>query len=120
MSRSILHGVGAAQDPDVVDYYNKACMFLIVYSAGQDPEVIDEMKITAAKLKDGGDRGELEDATSGDEMSEESDEGDAANWVDEDEQEQSKKKKVFLSVDTVPTATSRCVSWWRRLFFLRL
>ena len=59
------------------------------------------MKITAAKLKDGGDGGKLEDATSSDEMSEESHEGDVTDWVDKDEQEQSKKKKVFLSVDKV-------------------
>ena len=43
----------------------------------------------------------MEDATSSDKMSEESDEGDAADWIDEDEQEQSKKKKVFSSVDKV-------------------
>ena len=101
MNRSILHGVGAAKDPDFVDYYNKARAFPIVYSASQDPEVIDEIKIAAAELKDGGNRGKLEDATSGDETSEESDEGNAANRVDEDEQEQSKKKKVFFCVDKV-------------------
>jgi hypothetical protein len=103
MYRAILHGIGAAEDPDVTDNYNKARAFPIAYSADDDPEVVDEMNIAAAELKEGNENDEDPQEISSDESSEESD---TDEWEDnEDSREGQVKTKKFSCVDKV-----RCVT----------
>ena len=89
-TRAIFHGLGIADDPDEIDYYEKARAFPIVYLADDDPEVIEEMKVAAAELKDGGDNSdenEIEDSSgSPSDDSTDGSEGESAEdeWVDED------------------------------------
>jgi hypothetical protein len=85
----IFHGLRITDDPDEIDYYEKARAFPIVYSPDDNPEVIEEMKVVAAELKDGGDNSdenEIEDSSgSPSEDSTDSSEGESAEdeWVDE-------------------------------------
>ena len=87
-------------DPDKIDNYNKARAFPIAYSADDDPEVADEMRIAAAELKEGdGDKDDNEHEISSDESSDESDKDE---WEeDEDGSQGQLKKKKFSSVDKV-------------------
>src|SRR6202051_1711406 len=98
--RAILHGVGAMDDPDKIDNYNKACAFPIAYSADNDPEVLNEMRIAATELKEGdSDKDDNEHKISSDESS---DELDKDEWEeDEDGSGGRLKKKKFSSIDKV-------------------
>jgi hypothetical protein len=60
--RAIYSGMGIADDPDVDDYYTRACHFPITYSPDNDPEVVEKMCIAVAELKKGGDNSEDEAA----------------------------------------------------------
>ena len=103
MFRAILHGIGAADNPDVTDNYNKARAFPIAYSADDDPEVVDEMNIAAVELKEGNEEDEDRQETSSDESS---DDEDMDKWEDdEDSREGRAKDKRFSCVDKV-----RCVT----------
>lgn len=83
--RAILHSTGAANHPDKIDNYNKAHAFPIAYSADDDPEVVDEMKIVAAELKKGNDNNNDKAEMSSDESSGDSGESDEGEWEgDED------------------------------------
>ena len=53
--------MGAAEDPDINDYYDKSCEFPLTYSPEEDPEVIEEMWVAAAKLERGENNSEGED-----------------------------------------------------------
>ena len=64
--------MGIADDPDVNDYYTRACGFPIAYSPDNDPEVVEEMCIAAAELKNVGDDSE-DEATK-----------DSENWSDDE------------------------------------
>ena len=41
----------AAGDPDIDSYYNKSHEFPLTYDSKEDPEVIEEMQVTASKLE---------------------------------------------------------------------
>jgi len=96
--RAIYAGMGIADAPDVDAYYPKARGFPITYSPEDDPEVIEEMRITAAELKKGGDdsndealeasgeQSSSEDETSSDEVGE----GAEKDWVDEPDEDTDK------------------------------
>jgi hypothetical protein len=60
VARAIYSGMGIADDPDVDDYYTRACGFPTTYSPDDNPEVVEEMHIAAAELKKGGDNSEDE------------------------------------------------------------
>src|ERR1700723_1586715 len=64
--------MGAAEDPDVDDYYNKSREFPLTYSPEEDPEVIEEMRVAAAELERG------ENDSEGEEDGNESDESSAS------------------------------------------
>ena len=101
--RAILHGVGAANDPDKIDNYNKARAFPIAYSADDDPEVVNEMKIAVEELREGNDKDKNEQEMLSDESSEESGEDE---WEDnKDGSKGQSKKKRFFSVDKMCFAT---------------
>jgi hypothetical protein len=107
--------MGIADDPDTDDYYTKARGFPITYSPDEDPEVIEEMRIAQAELKNGGDESEDEDmegaggegSSEDDTTSGEDGEVGAEDWVDEGSDEESsagqskRKRKVLSSVDKV-------------------
>jgi hypothetical protein len=103
MFRAILHGIGAADDPYVTDNCNKARAFPIAYSADDDPEVVDEMNITAVELKEGNEKDEDRQETSSDESSDESDMDECED--DDDSHDGRAKTKRFSCVDKV-----RCVT----------
>jgi hypothetical protein len=104
--------MGIENDPDIDNYYTKACGFAITYS----PEVIEVMHITKAELKKGGEDSEDEDmegagresSSEDDTTSEEDGKVDAEDLVDKGKEAeessvgQSKHKhKVLSSVDKV-------------------
>ena len=60
--------MGAAEDPDIDDYYNKSHEFPLTYSPEKDPEVIEEMRVAAAELERG------ENSSEGEEDGDDSDE----------------------------------------------
>ena len=108
--------MGIADDPDVDDYYTKACGFPITYFPDDNPEVIEEMCISVAKLKHGDDVNEREgsnkESSSDDETTSEEDteSGAEEDWVNEDiseavgggqPEQQKKKQKTLTSVDKV-------------------
>ena len=45
--------MGAAENPDIDDYYDKSHEFPLTYSPEEDPEVIEEMWVTVARLERG-------------------------------------------------------------------
>ena len=45
--------MGAAEDPNVNDYYDKSRSFPLMYSPEDDPEVIKDMQVAAAELEKG-------------------------------------------------------------------
>jgi hypothetical protein len=47
--------MGAADNPDLEDYYNKSRVFPLTYSPDDDPEVVEDMRVAAAELERGGD-----------------------------------------------------------------
>jgi len=49
--------MGAADDPDVEDYYEKSRSFPLMYSPEDDLEVIEDMQVTAAELEKGSNDG---------------------------------------------------------------
>ena len=53
--------MGAAEDPDINDYYDKSREFPLTYSPEEDPEVIEEMRVAAAELERGENNSEGED-----------------------------------------------------------
>lgn len=65
--------MGAAEDPDIEDYYNKSRSFPLTYSPEDDPEVIEDMWVAVAELE----RGDVDN--SGD--------GEGANESDDDSSE---------------------------------
>lgn len=77
--------MGAAEDPDVEDYYTKSRSFPLTYSPEDDPEVIEDMRVAAAELE----RGDNEDDSglTGNESSDESSEsgGEAGGGIIEDD-----------------------------------
>jgi hypothetical protein len=111
--------LGCADDPDVDDYYDRARGFPIVYSPDEDPEVIEEMKVAEAELKDGGGTEDADDTNQGssdeDSIDDEGDEGGEGDWVDEDEiegddagsagqpEKRKRKRKLLSCVDKVRT-----------------
>lgn len=107
--RAIYSGMGFADDPDIDDYYTRACSFPIMYSPDDDPEVIEEMCIAAAGLKVGGNNIEVEDIKGLESSSSTEDEGGAEeDWRDEDENVKKSsagpskhKQKTLSSVDKV-------------------
>jgi hypothetical protein len=91
VSRGIFSGMGIADDPNVNDYYDKMCGFPIVYSPDEDPEVMEEMHIAVAELKNGGDGSDAEEVTGFKDSSKgetTSDDGDDDGWVDDDGDEE--------------------------------
>ena len=70
------HRLGIADNPNEIDYYEKARVFPITYSPDDDPEVIKEMKVAAAELKDGRDNSDEEEIEgSSESLSEDSTDG---------------------------------------------
>jgi len=63
--------MGAAEDPDVKDYYDKSRSFPLTYSPEDDPEVIEDMRAAAVELERGGDD-DNEDGAGGNESSDDS------------------------------------------------
>jgi hypothetical protein len=51
--RAIYSGMGIADDPDIDNYYSRACGFPVTYSPDDDLEVVEEMCIAVAELKRG-------------------------------------------------------------------
>jgi hypothetical protein len=41
--------MGAAEDPDIDDYYDKSREFSLTYSPEEDPEVIEEMRVAGSQ-----------------------------------------------------------------------
>lgn len=68
--------MGAAEDPDVEDYYDKSRSFPVTYSPGDDPEVIEDMRVAAAELEASDD--DNEDGEDGNESSDDSSESDGS------------------------------------------
>jgi hypothetical protein len=96
--RELLSGLGAAEDPDIEDYYTKVRGFPIVYSPNDDPKVLKDMQAVAAELAGGADGDEnlsrLESESSDSENGEDGVEGD---WEDEDKTPAKKRTKKLLS-----------------------
>ena len=53
--------MGAAEHPDIDNYYDESCEFPLTYSPEEDPEVIKEMRVTAAELERGENNSEGKD-----------------------------------------------------------
>ena len=66
--------MGAAENPDIDDYYNKSREFPLTYAPKEDPEVVEEMRVAAAELERG------ENDSEGEEDDDESDESLASGW----------------------------------------
>ena len=113
--REILSGLGAAEDPDIEDYYTKVRGFPIVYSPNDNPEVLKDMQAAAAELARGADSDEnlsrLESESSDSENGEDGVEGD---WEDEEEDEdktpaRKRTKKLLSCVEKVCCSRSYLV-----------
>ena len=74
-----MHRLEITVNPNEIDYYEKACAFLITYSPHDNPEVIEEIKVAAAELKDCGDNSKEEIEGSCESSSEDSTDGTPVN-----------------------------------------
>jgi len=123
--------MGAAEDPDVDNYYNKSREFPLTYSPEEDPEVIEEMRVAVAELERGEDDSECdEDGNNSDESSasggsDSEDNGPEEGWEDDDNDDglaptsgQSKRTKgakmmsVIDKVRTVDFCVFPCMLIW--------
>ena len=119
--RAIYHGMGAAEDPDVEDYYNKTRSFPLTYSPEDDPEVIEDMRVAAAELERGSDN-DNEGGEGGNESSDDSSESNESDaeaagqdggdegWEDDEDEDGTvtqsmgrKRSKMMLVIDKVQT-----------------
>jgi hypothetical protein len=102
--------MGAAENPDFNDYYNKSREFPLTYAPEEDPEVIEEMRVAAAELRRGenNSEGEEDDEESGEssacEGSSSEDDGPDEGWEDIDDDarhEPMKGAKLMSAIDKV-------------------
>jgi hypothetical protein len=90
--------MGAAEDPDIDDYYNKSREFPLTYSPEEDPEVVEEMRVAAVELKGG------ENDSEGEEDSNESDESGASGGSSS---EDDRPEEGWEDVDDEPDGQSK-------------
>ena len=111
--------MGAAEDPDINDYYEKSREFPPTYSPEEDPEVIEEMRVTAAELERGENNSEgKDDSDESDESlasggSGNEDNGPEEGWDDVDDEDglastgnqlkRTKGTKLMSAIDKVRT-----------------
>jgi hypothetical protein len=92
-------GLGAAEDSGIEDYYTKARGFPIIYSANDDPEVLEDMRAAVAELASGTGSDENFSGSDSESLdSENSENGEEADWEDEEDEDKTPAKKHTIKI----------------------